>query len=100
MKRARTDALGERIALALTFREAARLLRVDRGATLHELIRRGLLRPVPWGNGQRIPLEQVLELARDGFTVGGKPSRARSNPRRAAPAPGVGARIRALGVEP
>jgi hypothetical protein len=86
-------------ALALTFREAARLLRIDRNATLHELIRRDLLRPVPWGKGQRIPLEQVQEIARTGFTVNGKPSRARSNPRRAAPAPGVGNRIRAIEVE-
>lgn len=90
----------ERVALSLTFREAARLLRIDRSATLHELIRRELLRPVPWGAGQRIPLEQIQELARTGFTVNGKPSRARSTPRRGTPAPGVGARIRQLEVDP
>ncbi|WP_242344008.1 helix-turn-helix domain-containing protein [Anaeromyxobacter terrae] len=83
--------------LALTFREAAALLRIDRSSTLHELIRAGRLRPVPWGKGQRIPLEQIQELARTGFTVSGKPSRARSTPRRA-PAAGVGARIRAIEV--
>jgi excisionase family DNA binding protein len=69
--------------LALTFREAARLLRIDRGATLHRLIAAGRLRPVPWGKGQRIPLEQVQALACEGFTVNGKPSRARSRPRSA-----------------
>ena len=84
-------------ALALTFREAARLLRIDRASTLHKLIDVGRLRPVPWGGRQRIPLEQVQELARTGFTVDGKPSRARSHPRRAAPSVG---RIRELEVEP
>jgi excisionase family DNA binding protein len=85
--------------LACTFREAARLLRIDRGSTLHDLIRAGRLKPVPWGKSQRIPLEQIQELARTGFTVNGKPSRARSNPRHAAPAAGVGNRIRAIEVE-
>ncbi len=88
------------VALALSYREAARLLRIDRGDTLHDLISTGLLRPVPWGKGKRIPLEQVQELARTGFTVKGRPSRAASRPRRAIPAPGVGTRIRALEVEP
>jgi excisionase family DNA binding protein len=94
---ASTSDLLERVALALTFREAARLLRIDRNSTLHELIRRGLLRPVPWGKGQRIPLEEVQRLAREGFTVNGKPSRAVSR-RRTVPAPGVGNRIRAIEV--
>jgi excisionase family DNA binding protein len=86
--------------LALTFREAAKLLRVDRGTTLHTLIRADRLRPVPWGKGQRIPLEQVQQLARTGFTIGGKPSRAVSRPRRAGPTGGMGARIRAIEVAP
>lgn len=86
----------EASALALTYREAARLLRIDRGSTLSELIRAGRLRPVPWGKRNRIPLEQVQELARTGFTVAGKPSRAISRPRRAA----LGGRIRDLEVEP
>lgn len=85
--------------LALTYREAARLLRIDRGSTLAELIRAGRLRPVPWGKRNRIPLEQVQELARTGFTVAGKPSRAVSRPRRARPL-GVGERIRSIEVEP
>jgi excisionase family DNA binding protein len=93
-------AIDERVALALTFREAARLLRVDRGATLHELIRTGRLRPVPWGRGQRIPLEQVQELARTGFTVNGRPSRAVSRARRGGSAAEMAARVRALEVEP
>jgi excisionase family DNA binding protein len=84
-------------ALALTFREAARLLRIDRSSTLHELIAAGRLRPVSWGRGQRIPLEQVQELARVGFTVGGKPARIVSRVRRhATHAPG---RIADLEVE-
>lgn len=58
--------------LALSRRAAARLLGIDRGATLDQLVRRGLLRPVPWGAGERIPLEQVEQLARTGFTLEGK----------------------------
>jgi excisionase family DNA binding protein len=87
-------------ALVLTYREAAKLLRVDRGATLHALIDAGHLRPVPWGEGRRIPLEQVQQLARTGFTVNGKPARAVSRPRRAGPTGGVGSRIRAIEVTP
>jgi excisionase family DNA binding protein len=85
-------------ALVLTFREAAQLLRIDRSTTLLELIDAGLLRPIPWGQARRIPLAQVQELARTGFTVKGKPSRAVSR-RRSTPAPGVGNRIRAIEVE-
>jgi excisionase family DNA binding protein len=87
-------------ALALSFREAARLLKIDRGSTLLELIRLGRLRPVPWGARQRIPLEEVQRLARTGFTVDGKPSRAVSRPRRATSAPGAVTRIRDLEVDP
>lgn len=89
-------------ALALTYREAARLLRIDRGSTLHALIAAGSLRPVPWGEGQRIPLEQVQQLARTGFTVNGKPSRASSRPRSMSRfAKGdVGAAIRSIEVDP
>jgi hypothetical protein len=75
--------------LVVSFREAARLLKIDRGATLHDLIRAGQLRPIPWGARQRIPLEQIQALARRGFTVNGKPSRAISRPRRAAQNCGV-----------
>lgn len=86
-------------ALACTKRETARLLRIDRGATLDELIARKLLTPIPWGRGWRIPLEQIQQLARTGFTINGKPSRAVSR-RRGAPAPGVAQRIRDLEVDP
>jgi excisionase family DNA binding protein len=82
-------------ALACTFRETARLLHIDRGETLHALIRQGDLRPVPWGKGRRIPREQIEALARRGFTIGERRSRAGSL-RRVAPAPG---RIRDLPVE-
>jgi hypothetical protein len=82
-------------ALALTLREGRRLLRV-RHATLQDLIRRRELEVVPWGRAKRIPLESLQALARRGFTVDGKPSRAVSRPRRASPVQG---RIRDLEVE-
>lgn len=83
-------------ALALSYREAARLLRVDRATTLHDLIDHGFLTPIPWGKRQRIPLEQIQQLARTGFSVAGEPSVARSRPRRASPT----GRIRDLEIEP
>lgn len=85
--------------LALSYREAAQLLRIDRGRTLHALIASGQLRRVPWGTGWRIPLDEVQRLAREGYTVAGRPGRAVSRPRRAA-AGGAGARIRAIEIEP
>lgn len=54
--------------VALTYREAARLLRVDRSKTLLALIRCGKLRSVPWGRWERIPLVDVQRLAETGFT--------------------------------
>lgn len=69
-------------ALVVSYREAARLLHVDRVRTLHALIAAGSLRPVPWGGRMRIPLEQIQQLARTGYTVGGRPGRAVSRPRR------------------
>ena len=86
-------------ALVLSYREAAHLLRIDRSSTLHELIRRGDLSVVPWGRGTRLTLESVQTLARRGWTASGKPVRAVSR-RRAAPAPGVGNRIRSIPVDP
>jgi excisionase family DNA binding protein len=83
-------------ALAVSFREAAHLLGIDRGSTLLDLIHAGRLRPVAWGKRQRIPLEQVQELARTGFTARGRPGRALSRSR-TSPAPG---RIRDLEVDP
>ena len=65
------------IALALSRRRAAQLLRIDRGDTLDQLIRRGLLREIPWGKGKRIPLEDVERLAREGFTAEGTRPRRR-----------------------
>ncbi len=87
-------------ALVLSLREAAKLLHIDRGSTLLDLIRAGRLRPVPWGRRQRIPLEEVQRLAREGFsTADGEVSRVVSRPRRVAAAPA--GRIRdAVKVEP
>ncbi len=62
--------------LVLSKREAADLLGVDRGRTMGELIRSGQLRPIPWGKGQRIPLEEVQRLAREGFKATGAKPRA------------------------
>jgi hypothetical protein len=81
--------------LALSFREAARALRIDRTKTLHALIDAGSLVPVPWGRGQRIPFEQVEQLARVGFRLDAKPAVSRA--RRPASTAG---RIRDLEVEP
>jgi excisionase family DNA binding protein len=69
--------------LVLSKREAAHLLGVDRGRTLGELLRSGQLRAVPWGKGERIPLEEVQRLAREGFRAPGAKPRA-SHPRRKA----------------
>ena len=44
-------------ALALSRRETATLLRIDRSSTLDKLIEAGFLRLVPWGKGWRIPRE-------------------------------------------
>jgi len=53
-------------ALLCSYREAAALLGVGRNGALHDLIRRGLLRPVTLNGQARIPREQVEELARHG----------------------------------
>lgn len=59
--------------LALSHREAAAALGVDRGTTLRDLIAAGRLREVPWGvsaGGRprtRIPAEDVERVAREGF---------------------------------
>lgn len=53
--------------LVVSKREAARLLGIDRGRTLGALLKSGQLRSVPWGRGQRVPLEEVQRLAREGF---------------------------------
>lgn len=71
--------------LVLSRREAAFLLGVDRGSTLGELIRSGQLRTIPWGRGERISLEEVQRLAREGFRLAGAKPRP-SNSRRKASA--------------
>jgi hypothetical protein len=90
------------IALVCSRRETAKLLRLDRnpGGAIDELVQRGDLVEVPWGRTRRITLESIQGLARRGFTLDGKRPRPASRPRRSAPAPGVGARIRALEVDP
>jgi hypothetical protein len=74
----------EAMPLLLSQRAAFRLLGIDRcGAAAKDLLRSGRLRLVPAGRALRIPLEDCQRVAREGFTVHGKPSRVRSNPRRA-----------------
>jgi excisionase family DNA binding protein len=81
--------------LALSLREAARALRVDRG-TLSLLVKRGTLRVVPWGRRVRVPLVEAQRLAAVGWTL--DEAKARRAPRRR---PGVvdPEQLRALRVE-
>lgn len=46
----------------LSYREAAKLLGVDRNTTLKEMIRRGLLHAVKCGGRNRIPAGEVQRL--------------------------------------
>lgn len=52
--------------LLLSYRAAARLLGVGRGASLHELIASGLLRPVKLLRRSFIPRAQIEALAQTG----------------------------------
>lgn len=54
----------------LSYREAAKRLGIDRGETLHLLIKRGWLKVVKANGQDKISAEQVEQLARDGFDVG------------------------------
>lgn len=65
------------VALAVSRRQASRLLGC-RPATVAELVRRGMLREVPWGDSRRIPLESVQELARTGWRLDGTAPRRRA----------------------
>lgn len=88
--------------LSCSARETCRLLGIGRGKGrgLRELVELGALHPVPWLNGRvRFSLEEIQRVAREGVIPGGRPSRARSAPRRGAPPPGVGSRIKAIDVE-
>jgi len=68
------------VPLALSRRSAARLLKT-RPATIARLVQGGLLREVPWGEGRRIPREEVERLAREGFTFCGRAPRRRTSRR-------------------
>lgn len=65
------------LALALSIRAGARALHT-RPATLADLIRRRIVRTVPWGAGRRIPLEEIERLAREGWTLDGLAPRRRA----------------------
>lgn len=54
--------------LALSRRQVARRL-ATRMETIGALVRRGLIREVPWGNRRRIPLAEVERLALEGWTL-------------------------------
>lgn len=83
--------------LAVSKREAARLLGIDRGATLAALVRAGRLRLVPWGKTTRIPLTDVHRLVETGFTISGAPPRARRERGRARV--GDPAAVRAIDID-
>ncbi len=66
--------------LAVSRRQASRLLGC-RPSTVAELVRRGLLREVPWGDARRIPLEEIEQLARTGWRLDGPAPRRRTSRR-------------------
>lgn len=74
MAQSSTQAKLASTALAVSYREAARLLGIDRGSTLSALVARGVVRSVPWGKRSRIPLAEVERLASEGFTLPPKPA--------------------------
>jgi len=60
----------------LSQRQAAKMLGIDRGATLGDLLASGNLRTVTLGGRPRIPLVEVERLAAEGTTrTGRKPHR-------------------------
>ncbi len=61
--------------LLLSKREAAKLLAIDRGATLDALIRSGALRAVRKNGRLAVPLTEVQRLGREGFDVHGRARR-------------------------
>jgi hypothetical protein len=67
--------------LVISKRKAARLLGIDRGRTLGDLLGAGQLRSVPWGKGTRIPLAEVERLASRGFTILEKAPRSKADRR-------------------
>lgn len=85
--------------LVLSLRAAGKLLATDRG-TVAELVRRGLLRAVPWGATRRVPLAELERLASVGWALGstGRPRRPPGR-RRPADAADPVAALRAVRVE-
>lgn len=83
--------------LAVSRRQARQLLGC-RAAIIAELVRRGLLREVPWGadGRRRIPLESVQQLARTGWRLDGPAPRRRPSRRAGQCDP---AALRSLDVE-
>jgi hypothetical protein len=81
--------------LAVSRRRAAQLLGT-RPETITELVRRDILAEVPWGEGRRIPLESIQELARTGWRLDG-PAPRRRPPRR--PARNEADAIRSIDIE-
>jgi hypothetical protein len=62
--------------LLLSFREADRSLGARHGTTA-ELVSRKVIRSVPWFDGQRVPLEELERIARQGVDATGRRPRAR-----------------------
>lgn len=84
------------VALAVGWREAGRLLGIDRNrdGTLGELVRLGYLHPIPWGRGTRFSVEELQELARTGWRLSGRPVRRTTSARRGTCDPGALRKLR------
>ncbi len=71
------------VPLWLSYRQAAQLLRIDRGTTLKDAIETGNIKTVEVNGRRKIPLKEVQRVAEEGFDV----RRARPRRRRAGHAP-------------
>lgn len=67
IERLRSEIVSHQPDVLLSFRKAAKLLGIDRGATLNALVRSGQLRTVSAGKRQRIPMSEINRLAAVGF---------------------------------
>ncbi len=87
--------------VALSLRETARLLGVDRGATLHRLIEIGAIRVLPWMGAVRVPRSEIDRILREGLPpLERRPSRRfRLHRDHGRSLRGIGDRIRAIRIE-
>lgn len=76
IERLRGEVVSHRPDMLLSFRKAARLLGIDRGATLHALIKSGQLKTVRVGQRERIPMSEINRLTATGFDPAARRPRA------------------------